>query len=72
MSENNTLLNSIVLAGGLAGSIYLFATGLNCLNKYSHSQKNKFPMYLNGTVMGLSGLAWVHMCYRKFPWEFLK
>ncbi len=72
MDQNNILLNSIVLAGGLFGSIYLFSTGLVCINMYSHNQKNKFPMYLTGTVMGLSGLAFATICYKKFPWGFLK
>lgn len=72
MGENNTLLNSIVLAGTLAGSIYLFSTGLICMNMYSHNQKNKFPMYLNLGVMGVTGIAWAHMCYKKFPWGVLK
>ncbi len=67
MSENNlVLLNSIVLAGGLAGSIYLFSTGLMCINLYSldNQKTNKYLMYLNGSVMGLSGLAFATMCYK--------
>ncbi len=66
MNETNTLLNSIVLAGGLAGSIYLFATGLTCVNMYLNNQKSKFSIYLNLGVMGFAGLELVTMCYKKF------
>ncbi len=68
MDQNNILLNSIVLAGGLFGSIYLFSTGLVCMNL----QNNKYSIYLNGSVMGVSGLAFATMCYKKFPWEIFK
>ena len=66
MNENNKTLNAIILAGGLFGSISLFSTGLFCMNLYSDSDtKNKFQIYLNASVMGLSGLAFVTMCYKK-------
>ncbi len=72
MGENNlVVLNSIILAGGLFGSIYLFSTGLACLNMCSDNPKtNKYLMYLNGSVMGLSGLAFATMCYKNYHGVF--
>jgi len=67
MSETNGTLNAIILAGGLFGSVYLFSTGLVCVNQhlYSDYQKNKFPIYFNLVVMGLSGLTWATIFYKK-------
>jgi hypothetical protein len=57
--------DNIILFSTMFGTFFLFSTGLFCVNLELENPKNKHRIYINGIVMGLSGLFFSTVIYKK-------